>query len=170
MADMLTLYKLIILKMLEQTNTPLSFSRISEFILGKGYTDYFSLQQALAEMTETEHVTVLRNANTTLYHITEDGKHTLDILGEKITGPILQDIREYLKGNLQEIQNDLSTTADYYSGNNHDYLARCQVRERDSVLIDLTLSVPTEVQASSVCANWKRKSQELYAYVMKELL
>ena len=49
-------------------------------------------------------------------------------------------------------------------------LARCQVREQDSTLIDLTLSVPSEEQAQAVCAHWKDKSQEIYAYVMQNLL
>ena len=53
MADTRTLYKLIVLKMLEQIDAPLTNSRISEFILDKGYTNYFSLQQSLSEMVET---------------------------------------------------------------------------------------------------------------------
>ena len=50
MSDTLTLYKLIILKMLAQIDSPLSNSQISEFILEKEYTNYFTLQQVLSEM------------------------------------------------------------------------------------------------------------------------
>ena len=88
MAETLTLYKLIILKMLELSDSPLSNSRISDFILEKGYTNYFSLQQALSEMAQTGHVTSLTKANSTLYKITENGKNTLDYLGSKLTGAI----------------------------------------------------------------------------------
>lgn len=170
MAETLTLYKLIILKMLELSDSPLSNSRISDFILEKGYTNYFSLQQALSEMAQTGHVTSLTKANSTLYKITENGKNTLDYLGSKLTGAICKDIQDYIKENKLEIQNELSTTADYYPGSGSDYLVRCQVREQESVLIDLTLSVPSQKEAASICANWQRKSQEVYAYVMKELL
>lgn len=170
MADTLTLYKLIILKMLEQAGCALSYSRISEFILGKGYTNYFSLQQALSQMAQTGHVTALNQSTCTLYRITEDGRNTLNYLGGKIAGAICQDIDAYLKENKLEIQGELSTTADYYAASGGDYMVRCQVKEQASVLIDLTLSVPSKGQADSVCTNWKGKSQEIYAYVMKELL
>ena len=41
MTDALTLYKLIILYMLDKVDFPLTNSQLSEFILDKGYTDYF---------------------------------------------------------------------------------------------------------------------------------
>ena len=47
MAQPLTLYKLIVLYMLDRVDFPLSTSQISEFVLDKGYTTYFKLQQAL---------------------------------------------------------------------------------------------------------------------------
>ena len=48
MAEAFTLYKLIILYMLDKVDFPLTNSQISEFVLDKGYTDYFKLQQALS--------------------------------------------------------------------------------------------------------------------------
>ena len=50
--ESLMLYKLIILYMLNKVSFPLTQSQISEFILDKGYTNYMSLQQILAELTE----------------------------------------------------------------------------------------------------------------------
>ena len=50
MAEAFTLYKLIILYMLDKVDFPLTNSQISEFVLDKGYTDYFKLQQALSEL------------------------------------------------------------------------------------------------------------------------
>ena len=49
MAEAFTLYKLIILYMLDKVDFPLTNSQISEFVLDKGYTDYFKLQQALSD-------------------------------------------------------------------------------------------------------------------------
>lgn len=170
MADTLTLYKLIILKMLDQVDSPLTNSQISEFILEKEYTNYFTLQQVLSEMEETSLVTVSSNHSTSLYHMTEAGKNTLEFFGNKISDAIRSDIDTYLKEKKMEIRNDLSTTADYYPGNGSDYLVRCQVREQNSTLIELTLSVPSEKQAISMCNNWKEKSQEIYEFAMKSLL
>ena len=51
MTDALTTYKLIILYMLEKVDFPLTNSQVSEFILDKGYTTYFTLQRAINELT-----------------------------------------------------------------------------------------------------------------------
>lgn len=38
---------------------------------------------------------------------------------------------------------------------------RCQVFENHEPLIDLTLSVPTEKEASAIALNWQKKSSRL---------
>ena len=53
MSETLALYKLIILQMLQKIDFPLTNGQISEFILDKGYTNYFKLQQAISEMVDT---------------------------------------------------------------------------------------------------------------------
>ena len=53
LAKSFTLYKLIILYMLNEVDFPLTNSQISEFILDEGYTTYFKLQQALSELLES---------------------------------------------------------------------------------------------------------------------
>ena len=53
MTEALTLYKLMILYMLERVDFPLTNSQISEFILDKGYTNYFAVQQAVNERFPT---------------------------------------------------------------------------------------------------------------------
>ena len=45
MSETQTLYKLIILYILNHVAFPLSNAQLSEFILDKEYTDYFTLQQ-----------------------------------------------------------------------------------------------------------------------------
>ena len=59
--------------MLDKVDFPLTNAQISEFILNKGYTTYFKLQQALSELTEAELIREETSHNRTLYHLTEDG-------------------------------------------------------------------------------------------------
>ena len=66
MADTLTLYKLIILKMLDQADAPLTGAQITDFILEKEYTNYFTLQQVLSEMEETGLVLVSSSRKSTI--------------------------------------------------------------------------------------------------------
>ena len=44
MSDTLTLYKLILLYMLDKVSFPMSNGQLSEFMLDKEYTDYFTVQ------------------------------------------------------------------------------------------------------------------------------
>ena len=64
--DTLMLYKLMVLYMLNKVDFPLTNSQISEFILDKGYTNYFSLQQALHDLSDTELIRTehIHNTNT----------------------------------------------------------------------------------------------------------
>lgn len=115
-------------------------------------------------------MTISNTHNSSSYHITEAGNETLRYFGDKISDAICQDIQEYLGQKQHEIQDTLSVTANYFLGNTEDYLVCCQVREKNATLIDLTISVPSEKQAISVCNHWKSKSQEIYAHVMEQLL
>ena len=85
MADTLTLYKLIVLKMLDEADAPLTGAQITDFILEKEYTNYFTLQQVLSEMSETGLVTVASTRNSSLYRITDSGRHTLKYFGDKVS-------------------------------------------------------------------------------------
>ena len=58
--------------MLNQVDFPLTNSQISEFILDKGYTTYFKLQQALSELLESGFIREESTHHRTFYHLTED--------------------------------------------------------------------------------------------------
>ncbi len=77
MAESFTLYKLIILYMLNKVDFPLTTSQISEFILDKGYTTYFKLQESLSELAASSLILPETTHNRTLYHLTENGAETI---------------------------------------------------------------------------------------------
>ena len=105
MSEPLTLYKLIILDMLKKVNFPLSNSQISEFILDKEYTTYFTLQQAISELVDSGLVHVETIRNTSQYHLTYTGRETLEYFEYNISKPIQDDIDEYLKQHKMELRN-----------------------------------------------------------------
>lgn len=51
--DSATLYKLIILYMLNKVDFPLTNAQISEFFLENEYTNYFSLQEAINDLDDS---------------------------------------------------------------------------------------------------------------------
>lgn len=170
MSESLTLYKLIVLYMLDKVSFPLTEAQITDFILGKEYTTYFSLRQAISELIDADLIKVETFRNSSHYHLTEEGKNTLEYFGNKISPSIITDIDEYLVTNQFTLLDEVSTTADFYKTTNNDYAVECKVREKNSDLISLTLTVPTKEQANAICSNWKVESQEVYSYLMDKLL
>jgi DNA-binding PadR family transcriptional regulator len=170
MSESFTLYKLIVLYMLDKVDFPLTNGQISEFILDKGYTTYFTLQQAISEMVEAGFLREETTHNRTLYHLTGEGAETIHFFRNNISYAIRQDIDMFFAEKSYDLKNEVSVKADYYQTKNLEFAVRCQILESGSPLIDLTLTVPTEEEAVSVANNWNKKNQEVYAQIMASLL
>ena len=170
MSESFTLYKLIVLYMLDKVDFPLTNGQISEFILDKGYTSYFTLQQAISEMVESGFLREETTHNRTLYHLTPDGAETIKFFKNNISPAIQKDIDTFFLEKSYDLKNEVSVKADYYQTKSLEYAVRCQILESGVPLIDMTLTVPTKDEASSIANNWNQKNQEIYALIMANLL
>lgn len=164
-----TLYKLMILFMLNKVNFPLTNKQFSDFFLTKNYTTYFSLQEALSELTDSSFINTDILRNTTYYHILPKGEETLEFLTNQIPSGIVDDMNTYLTENNFELRNTVGTQADFYKATTNDYIVHCTIKEGKSTLIELNVAVPYPADASRMCANWESESQNIYEYIMKQL-
>lgn len=170
MPEPFTLYKLIVLYMLHKVDFPLTNSQISEFVLDRGYTTYFTLQSVLSELTQSEMIRQETIRNSSYFTITESGEETLRYFQNRVSLAIRDDIEEYLRENKMKLRDEVSILADYYKNTADEYSVRCVVKEKYSNPIELTVTVPDEAQAETICRNWRQKCQGIYEFVMKELL
>ena len=92
-----TVYKLIILYMLSHSDTELTNSQLSEFILDRDYTNYFHLQQAISELVEAGLIYKRVKSNSSYYQITSDGASTLSFFESDLSPEIRKDVSEFLK-------------------------------------------------------------------------
>ncbi len=169
MSDPLTLYKLIVLYMLNRVSFPLTAAQISDFILTREYTNFLTLQQVIVELTDTGLVDARTVRNRTQLLLTKDGKQTLDFFSQQISTSIRQEIDEYLKENEMELRNEVSILADYYKSTSGEYEAHLKAKEGNVTLVDLIISVPVEETAAAICDNWQKKNQEIYQYLIEQL-
>lgn len=167
--DPLTLYKLIVLYMLNKVNFPMTNAQISDFILEKGYTGFLTLQQVIGELTESGMISAQTIRNRTHLAITSEGKETLHYFENRISDSIKKDIVEYFREKEYDLRNEISVQADYYKATSGEYEARLVAKDRGIPLVDLTLSVPTTELAERICDNWQKKNQEIYQFLTKEL-
>lgn len=170
MSETATLYKLMVLFLLKKGSLSLTNAQISDFFIEKGYTNYFTLQQVINSLLESEMITAETTRNTTRYNLTSQGEETLSYLKDKLSQGIIQDIISYLNDRKIEMVNELSVLSDYDRAPNGEYAVHFRIMEKDSPVIDMTLSVVTEALAERMCDNWQKHSSEIYGYLMEKLL
>lgn len=164
-----TLYKLIVLYMLDQSAVPLSKSTVNAFILDKGYTNYLTLQQAIGELLDNQLISQKSDANRALLSITTEGCDTLKYFENRISDAIKEDVKNFLIENKTQLKNDYSITSNYYKSVSGEYEAQLMAKEKDVVLMDLRISVPTQEMAEDVCLNWKKRNEEVYRMLTQML-
>lgn len=167
--DPFTLYKLIILYMLNRVTFPLTKAQVGDFILEKGYTNFLTLQQAISELIDADLIHARSIRNRTHLAITEEGKQTLLFFDNRINDAIKKDINSYFSENEMVLRNEVSVTGNYYKSTSGEYEAHLIAKDRGITLVELTLSVPTKELAASICENWDKKNEAIYKYLVDNL-
>lgn len=164
------LYKLMIMYMLNKVDFPLSNNQISSFMLGKQYTNYFTLQSVLNSLIEDDFIHPTLYQSSTQYSLTDKGRESINFFYNKVSSSIRNDIESYLSENKYELRCEVSTTAEYYKSTTGEYIVICKATEGKNVLIELKLSVPIKEEAEIICSKWKTNNQSIYEYLMHKLL
>lgn len=165
------LYKLMVLYMLKNADYPLTNSDISDLVLNLEYTNYFTIQQVISDLENSDLISSESSGpNATLYRITSGGEKTLDYFENRISDAIKKDIQSYFKQHDIKLRKDTSITAECYPISGQQYSVRCQVRDKNAVTFELSFRIQGKEQAEAACANWKKQSDEIYAYLMDMLV
>ncbi len=168
--ESLTLYKLMILYMLDNLDFPMTTSQLSEFFVNNGYTSYFHLQLAINELSDSEFIRGDVIRNTTNYHLTSSGKETLDMFEGKIPDPIKKDIMDYFAIKKYQLRKEVDITAEYFPVKKGEYMVKTQIKEKGAILMELQVNVISKEQAIEVCDKWAGKCDAVYGKVMELLL
>lgn len=167
--DPLTLYKLIVLYMLNRVSFPMTTAQVSDFILGREYTNFLTLQQVINELTDAKMISSETIRNRTHLAITGEGRDTLNFFQNRISDAIKQEINTYFRENEFSLRNEVSVLGDYYKSTSGEYEAHLVAKDRGIRVVDITLSVPDEPTAAAICDNWQKKNQKIYQYLVSEL-
>lgn len=170
MTDPTTLTKLIVMYMLDMVDFPLKKAQLFDFILEKEYTNYFTLQTALNELIDSAFIETSSTHSTTFVSLTSDGHNTLKLFKNRLSEGIINDITQYFNDNKMSIHNEVSSISNYYRTSSGSYVADLVARENTNDLINLKIYMPTEDAAESICNHWKEKSQDIYAFIIENLI
>ena len=166
--ESLSLYKRIILYMLS-VGEKLTNNRIVDFILGGNYTDYFRAQETIHELLSEGLITSETSKLGSIYSLTDDGEAVSSSLNPTLDASLRQEIDEYLSGNGFEVRSEASLFADYQAIPGGKYTTKLIAKDKGLDLISIDLMLEDEESAKHVCAKWKEKSENIYAYIIKEL-
>lgn len=169
MQEPLTLYKLIVLYMLNRVTFPITAAQVSDFVLEQDYTNFLTLQQVISQLTDAGLISSMAVRNRTHLSITDEGRETLRFFENRINDTIKNEIDAYFRENEFSLRNEISVQGDYYKSTAGEYNAHLVAMDGDSSLVEITIPVPTEEMASAICDNWQKKNQEIYQYLIREL-
>lgn len=155
--------------MLTRVDFPLTKAQVGDYILGREYTNFLTLQQAICELIDTGLVTAQAIRNRTHLTVTEEGRDTLTYFQNQINDSIKTDIDAFFRENEIELRNEVSILADYYKSTSGEYEAHLVAKEKNVNLVDITISVPSEETAAIICDNWQKKNQDIYRYLIDQL-
>lgn len=168
--NQLTLYKLMILYLIKKVDFPLSNSQISEFIIEKGYTNYFNVQRAFHELEEEEMLRFQTIRNMSHYYLTAEGEEAIDMFEYQIPVSIKEDISNFLDEKEYELRKETDLEADFFPAKRDEYTVRLKVKEKDSLLLEVNLNVVSREQAVYICDHWNEKHSDVYSYLIQKLL
>lgn len=159
--------KLLILYLIDKMDLPLSRSQINDYIIQSEFMDYYTLQQALAEMVEGSYLDSTVDNNTTMYTLTDEGLITLEYFEKHIPPSVRNKINIYVKENRKDIKRAFENTATFFPNvEGDDFLVKCGVYEEGRVLLELSISVDTRDQARILQNNWKSNAKTLYGEII----
>jgi predicted transcriptional regulator len=160
--------KLILLYILNKLDLPITNSQFMKIVLENRLMNYFTYQQTISELLENGLIHQTETKQWPQYSITSQGENSLALFD----GRIPLDIENFVKNNMKEIKTKLKSDSLIHAEiieENGSFMVKCNVRENNFSLIDITLTVGTRSDAQRIANNWKNHSQPIYAEIIKSL-
>lgn len=162
-------YKLILLYLIDNFESPLSNVEMMEIVLENNFMDYFVFQEILSELCSNKLIVSDNIDNKTYYSTTLEGKKSLQFFKSAIPSNILHKIDTLINIQKEDRKLDSFIFADFEKSSDDGYNICCRVSHDSKYLIDLKLTSDDINTASSICHNWKKYFQEIYPEIIEIL-
>lgn len=169
MDEVFTVYKLIILYMLDRAGGDVTTAMLSTFLLEGGYANFISLAESYSQLEKQGLVRTVKEGDREFLHLTQEGRQALGFFGTRLNAAIRQQADDFLVENGQQIRQEREVRAVYERMTSGVYEVRMSVRERGVTLLEVKLAVPDAASAASIAGRWEEKSPELYQYLIENL-
>ena len=162
--------KLLMLYVLKSIKNPISNNQLTEIILENNFINYFTFQQYLSELEESNFVEYHEVNDKKLLILTKKGDNVLSLFKDRISPSKISITNEYIKEKIESIKRELTIHADYTLGSNDSFIIDLKAIENESLLMELKLSVPSKNQATLICNRWKENPSDIYTNIINLLI
>lgn len=160
--------KLLILFAVDQLG-PLTSLQLLQFLAEYDLMDYITMQLTLGDMLLSGHLSSIPHALGTLYTLSREGRESLSLFLRRLPHSTRSLIRDAIPKWKPRFARETQMLADFHSREDGAYELRLRLMEKDSSLLDMTLSLPTRDMADRLSRRWPAAAPAFYGYLMKEL-
>lgn len=161
--------KLIVLYIINKLNKSITNLQMVDFVLEATGIDYFTLQDILLRLEESNFIDLFYEEEVRYYKITEEGKVMLDSLVTIIPDFIVSRIDEKVDATTKQVKQKSVVYADFFPEGKDNFMVKCKISEGGKKLVEINLSVSTREQAIDICNKWYESPSKYYLEIIKLL-
>ena len=169
MTSPITVYKLMILYLLDRAEGRIAMDRLSSFLIESGYAGFLSLVSSYAELEQSGLASSEAEGDQVFLKITWDGKEALRCFAGDLGEDIRRHCDRWLKENELAVREEQYVTGSFSYAGEDRYEVRLQIREDMKPLLEISLRVPDKATAAKITENWKRENPEIYRFLVEKL-
>ena len=169
MDTVFTVYKLIILYMLDRAALVLTADAYSQSLLEGGYANFVSLAESYDQLEKQGLVRIVMQGEKKFLHLTEAGEQALSFFGGQLSSQIRSQADAWLIENGRQIREEREVNAVYEKMTSGVYEVRMSVKEKDVTVLEVKISVPDAASAEKIAGKWKEKNAEVYQSLIEKL-
>jgi predicted transcriptional regulator len=162
--------KLLLLYIFNKIKYPVSNLKITQIVLENDFMNYFTFQQYLTELINSNLLKVIENENKKRINITDLGAEVLAMFENRLSSIKKEKANQYLNKRIDLIKKELTVSSDFNIDNENSYIVNLKAFENEKTLIDIKLNIATNKQANDLCIKWRNDASELYNKVINLLI
>lgn len=165
----LALSKLKLLYIFNQFGIPLTNIELTNFVLENNFMEYFILQQILSDLCASKFIDIHSNNGHEYYFLTDEGINSITMFEDMLPEYFVKEV----SSKFEKLQKDLKRRNElfghYYRKSDNEYVVSFQVLENRSVTFNLSINVPTENMAKSICEKWNSNPEKIFNDILNTL-
>ncbi|MBQ3392671.1 MAG: DUF4364 family protein [Lachnospiraceae bacterium] len=169
MTSPFTVYKLMILYLLDRAEGEIAMDRISSFLLDNGYTGFLSLVTSYAELEESGLTRSVTKGERVFLRITGEGREALRCFSYEIGSGIKKHCDEWLLKNRIPVREEQAVNASFSYAEGGKYEVNLTLREGGSTALEIRMGVHDKETARRITENWEKENSSIYRFLIEKL-